>query len=257
MQALYGLIIGTPLGVCSNCVAPISKSFVESGMRKISALAAMIASPTLNVVVLFMVFNIFPLPVAIIKISETLILILIILPILIKKEDELIINNAKIAIRETKTSWATAFLTFWKVFLTKLWYIFSRTVPLMIAGGLLGSIIANLINLDLLASTDSYVSLLFLSALGTFLPVPMAFDVFLSESMMIANAPLSTVTVLLTTLGTFSIFSFSIVWQTFSKKIAINLFLAVILLGFISGSLIKILSIHTDVPTYTVEILKH
>jgi uncharacterized membrane protein YraQ (UPF0718 family) len=84
----------------------------------------------------------------------------------------------------------------------------------------------------------------------------MAFDVFLSESIMIVNAPLSSVTVLLTTLGTFSIFSFTIVWQTFGKKTALLLFIAVVLLGFLSGLLVKHLNIQHEIPSYSTEIIK-
>jgi uncharacterized membrane protein YraQ (UPF0718 family) len=252
---VYGLLLGTPLGVCSNCVAPISKSFFESGLQKTTALASMFASPTLNLVVLFIVFSIFPFPIALIKVAATFILILVILPFLVGEENITQVNNVNIYNKEIVENWQGAFITFLKKFTKRLWYVFSRTVPLMALGGLFGATISNIIDLNILASTDNYFSLFVLSIIGTFLPVPMAFDVFYSESLMTLNVPLSSVTTLLATLGTFSVFSFAIVWQTFGKKIAFKLFVAVVLLGFIAGSVVKILNIHTDSPTYSVQIL--
>ena len=61
MNSILGLLIGTPLGVCVNCAAPIAKGLYSGGARAETALATMVASPTFNSVVLTMLFSILPL----------------------------------------------------------------------------------------------------------------------------------------------------------------------------------------------------
>ncbi|HZD32406.1 MAG TPA: hypothetical protein VE779_12180, partial [Candidatus Angelobacter sp.] len=63
-NTLAGAATGVPLGVCANCVAPIGQSLYQAGAGPGTVLATMISSPTLNVVVLAMLFALFPLPVA-------------------------------------------------------------------------------------------------------------------------------------------------------------------------------------------------
>ncbi len=64
LNTLMGMVAGVPLGVCSNCIAPIARGFYASGMSSESVLAAMFASPALNLVVLAMTFTLFPLSLA-------------------------------------------------------------------------------------------------------------------------------------------------------------------------------------------------
>ena len=67
LATLAGISIGSPLGVCVNCAAPISKGIYDTGARVEAALSTLISSPTLNVIVLTMLFSIFPLPLALMK----------------------------------------------------------------------------------------------------------------------------------------------------------------------------------------------
>ena len=59
-NSFLGMVIGAPLGVCVNCAAPIAKGMYSAGLRAETTLSAMIASPTLNIVVLTMAFSILP-----------------------------------------------------------------------------------------------------------------------------------------------------------------------------------------------------
>ncbi len=70
-NSVIGILIGTPLGVCVNCAAPIAKAIHAAGGRAETMLAAMISSPTLNIVVLTMLFSLFPIYMAVIKIGMT------------------------------------------------------------------------------------------------------------------------------------------------------------------------------------------
>src|SRR5438552_11294341 len=80
LNSLLGTAAGVPLGVCSNCIAPIARGFYASGMSTEWVLASMFASPALNVVVLAMTFTLFPLPLAVLKLATVLFLILVFAP---------------------------------------------------------------------------------------------------------------------------------------------------------------------------------
>ena len=68
-NSLYGMFLGAPLGVCVNCAAPIAKGLYSGGSRAETTLSAMVASPTLNIVVLTMAFSLLPFYMAVAKIA--------------------------------------------------------------------------------------------------------------------------------------------------------------------------------------------
>src|SRR5207249_2339841 len=49
--AVQGMLVGTPLGVCVNCAAPIAQGMLKGGSRVETALATLFSSPTFNVIV--------------------------------------------------------------------------------------------------------------------------------------------------------------------------------------------------------------
>ncbi len=57
---VMGMLLGTPLGVCVNCAVPIAQGIRAAGGRVETMLAAMVSSPTLNVIVLTMLLSLFP-----------------------------------------------------------------------------------------------------------------------------------------------------------------------------------------------------
>jgi hypothetical protein len=82
LNTILGTLAGVPLGVCSNGVAPIARGLYSSGMSTESVLAAMFASPALNIVVLAMTFALFPVSLALLKLASVLFLILIFVPLI-------------------------------------------------------------------------------------------------------------------------------------------------------------------------------
>ena len=75
LNTLFGAAAGAPLAVCTNCIAPIARGLYACGMSTESVLAAMFASPALNVVVLGMTFALFPMPVALLKLATVFFLL--------------------------------------------------------------------------------------------------------------------------------------------------------------------------------------
>ena len=81
----------------------------------------------------------------------------------------------------------------------------------------------------------SFAGIVLVAVIGTFLPVPMAFDVVIAYLAMRHGVPLPYVVTLLCTLGIFSIYSFAMVGKTISWKIAARVYGAVAFFGVLAG----------------------
>jgi len=241
INSMKGAAMGTPLGVCANCVAPIGKSMFESGFKTETTLSAMISSPTMNVVILPMVFAMFPLKMALIKVALNVILILIIMPLLAKNSgihEKQVTHEATINEGE---GWVAATLGCVTEVMKKLFYVIKTTVPGMVLAGFLGSALILVVPLGQMQMLGQIpmigmiISIAALSLMCTFLPVPISFDVVLAYMLMTMGLPLNLVMVVLLTIGTYSVYSFFIISTTMSPKLALQTFLAVAALGFVGG----------------------
>jgi hypothetical protein len=181
-NSVLGMAIDAPLGVCVNCAAPIAKGIYSAGARAETTLSAMIASPTLNVVVLTMVFSIMPFYIAVTKLALSIVVILFVVPLVVRMSPQAklaadaVTNNAvcevNLDLAGMPETAVQAIAGFGKDFARDLWFIASRTVPLMFAAGFLGAVAANLIPLeDLKDVAATPVALFGVSLLGVFLPV--------------------------------------------------------------------------------------
>ena len=264
-NAALGMVIGAPMGVCANCAAPIGKAIHAAGGRAETMLAAMFSSPTLNVVVLTMVFGMFPTYVGVIKVGLTVTVILIGIPLLTRAfglPDAVAAGHgpgATLSLRpsgvpgwtstagsavpwDSSASWPKAARWVGESFLRNLWFIVKTTVPLMLLAGLLGSIVITLVPLDSLAGLVSrggrvmtWLMMAGVAAIGLFLPVPMAFDVIVTAVLWQSGLPVRYVLILLFTLGIFSIYPFMIVWRALKPAIAVALVVGLAGVGMAAG----------------------
>ena len=244
-NSALGLALGAPLGVCVNCAAPIAKGMFNSGARVETALSAMIASPTLNVVVVAMAFSILPFYVAMTKLVLSLFVILIGVPIVVRMLPLGQRSVAADALPETVCivpperkfeGPLPAIAGFVADFAKDFWFILRMTVPLMLLAGFLGAIGANLLPLETLKDIPINIfTLIAIGAVGVFLPVPMAFDVVIAATLLNAGLPISVVTVLVFTLGIFSVYSFMIVASSMSWRAAFLISAFIVVIGAIAG----------------------
>ncbi|WP_299166357.1 FG-GAP-like repeat-containing protein [uncultured Tateyamaria sp.] len=244
-NSLLGLLIGTPLGVCVNCAAPIARGMYASGMRAETTLSAMIASPTLNIVVLTMLFSLVPFYMAVTKIALSLVVILIAVPLICRflpqtelPEDEITCPlPAPVSARGPGAEGlGTALSGVVTSYAANLWYIIKMTVPLMLLAGLLGAITATLLPQDLIVGLGFSLGIVVLIALiGLFLPVPIAFDVVITGALLGAGIAHGYVMTLLFTLGIFSVYSFFIVTQSVGRRAAWLMSAVVVVLGIAAG----------------------
>ena len=244
INSLIGLATGMPLGVCVNCAAPIARGLHASGARIETTLAAMFASPTLNVVVLTMMISIFPFYLVAIKVGLTLLFILVVIPVLsrtlFKEVAAQTYDDSScpigLPLPPTAETWPEAAKGAASLYLGSLWYIIKTTLPLMVLAGVLAAIAVHLIPLENIAGLDVGVfSLLAVAAIGIFLPLPIALDIVLSASLIALGVPMIYVAILLFTLGIYSVYSFSIVWTTLSPRVATILTVVLMVFGIAAG----------------------
>jgi len=266
-NSAMGTFVGSGLGVCVNCAAPIAQGLYKGGMRKETAIATMISSPTMNFIVLTMVFSLFPFYLALIKVGLTLTFTLLVLPLLIKwipdrrpidAVDDHSAMDAQVCTiadspmsgwlpQSSDTNWFSAFQWFLVTYARNFWYIVKLAVPLMLLAGLLGAVAITLLPLDrlieILPTSNVIVvllSFLCLALMCLFLPVPMAFDVIVCAVLLAAGMPVMYVGVILFTLGVFSVYGLFIAAHILSKRVAVAVFFVLLLFGVSSGVLSKI-----------------
>ncbi len=245
-NSALGLVLGAPLGVCVNCAAPIAKGLFNSGARVETALSAMIASPTLNIVVVAMAFSILPFYVAVTKLALSLFVILIGVPLVVRM---LPLGQRRVAVdaipeavcivppeRGAFEGPLSAIGGFIADFAKDFWYITRMTVPLMLLAGFLGAVGANLLPLETLKDAPINIfTLAAIAAVGVFLPVPISFDVVIAATLLNAGLPISVVMVLVFSLGIFSVYSFMIVASSMSWRAAFLVSAMIVVLAVIAG----------------------
>lgn len=245
-NALLGMGVGAPLGVCVNCAAPIAKALYSGGARAEATLAAMIASPTLNVVVLTMVFSLMPFYVGVLKVLLSVFVILIAVPVICRflPESQLTVSGSherflrmpKPAPAGDDESVVQSVWRFARDFAGSLWFIVSRTVPLMLLAGFLGAVVATLVPPQTFSGLGfGYLAILGAALLGTFLPVPIGFDVVVSGALLGGGMDIGLVMTLLFTLGIFSVYSFFIVAGAISLRAATLLGGTIVAVGALAG----------------------
>lgn len=240
MNAFGGMATGAPLGVCANCVAPISLSAHRAGMRLEWSLAALFSSPTLNVVAVGMSFSMFPPLFAVLKLTLLAVLLFVLVPWIAKlgpapakPADS---GWAPLPAGAKQEGWLAAAGGAVKDVVFSTGRIVWLAVPLMLLAGFLGATVAELLPIDALQGITVSLPLVALTALvGTLLPVPMTFDIVMTAILVGAGLPGAYAMALLFTLGTFSVYPFLLLWTKVSRPVALASFASVAVLGFAGG----------------------
>jgi uncharacterized membrane protein YraQ (UPF0718 family) len=235
VNSLLGAAVGMPLGVCANCVAPIGRGLYASGMSAESTLAAMFSSPTLNVVVLAMAFALLPLPVVGLKLSTMLVMMLVFAPLVARwKVGPVTAGECAIDVAPSAT-WLQAAGTAAKSYVKSFWHVARVGVPLMVLAAVLGALAVETIPQQGLHAPATLGGIVLVAVVGTFLPVPMAFDVVIAYVLLSRGVALPYVVTILCTLGIYSVYSFLVVGKTISWRVAAAAGGAVAALGAVAG----------------------
>ncbi len=250
-NAGLGLVIGTPLGVCVNCAAPIARGMHAGGLRVETTLAAMMASPTLNVVVLTMALSLLPTYMVVVKLGVSFFLILIAVPLIARvlSTGQHSASLHSVAPQswsasdlglKTSEPLTAAIFGVARDFAKNLWFILRLTVPLMFLAGFLGAVAITFLPPDMITSLPfSAAVLIVVAGVGVFLPVPIAFDVVVVGVLLAAGVAQGYAMALLITLGSFSVYSYFIVHQSIGRRAAALLAAAVWICGIVSGAAVQ------------------
>ena len=241
LNTLVGAAAGVPMAVCTNCIAPIARGLYGSGMSRETVLAAMFASPALNVVVLAMTFTLFPLKIALLKLATVFFLIFVFAPLVATRSNEAHSTYAcPIEIRMAET-WPQALASVVRSYAQSFWYVFRVAFPLMILAAAFGALVIELLPPQALAGEATLLGIVLVSFTSAFLPVPMAFDVAIAYIFMTHGAPLPYVVAILCTLGILSVYSASVVGKTISWRVAASAYATVTALGITAALVSRLL----------------
>lgn len=242
INSLKGFLTGTPLGVCANCVTPIGKGMYDSGSRIEYVLSTMISSPTMNVIVLTMLFSLFPFSFALVKVTATLVLALLVVPVVskyfFKKE-----NKGRKSAENFETDpeipnerWPQAVIQAFKMLLKNLWFIIKTTGPAMVLAGFLGIVAIELVPLDKFVFFNTNpLSVVLVALVGALIPAPMTFDVIVAYTLNSAGLNSTLTMIFLFTAGAFSIYPTIVLAQHISKKVSATMFSLIMLFGIGAG----------------------
>ena len=137
---------------------------------------------------------------------------------------------------EPRESVVAALIAFIKSYLVNLWFIIRTTVPMMFLAGLMGATAGALFPQDLImGATFSFGIVVLVALIGTFLPVPIAFDVVVAGALLAGGLAQGYVFTLVFTLGTFSAYSYLIVARAISTRAAMLVSGVVAALGILGG----------------------
>jgi uncharacterized membrane protein YraQ (UPF0718 family) len=281
--SVRGMLIGAPLGVCVNCAAPIGQAMLKGGSSVETALAAMFASPSFNVIVLGMVLTLFPWYLAALKVAMSLVMVLLVVPQLSRLADRpgwrKPIETRPVVPGLRVFQWFEgAFANVSKGLLTpagdapkgffhalswvvlryakNLWTVLRLSLPLMIVAGLLGAVLVELLpwtRVAQIAQVEGFFPnaavLVLVAAFGTLLPVPIAFDVIICAVLWNAGVPMYVVATLLVTLALYSVYPLSLIGTTLSWRIAALTGVAVCALGIVAGGAAAVAERWHDIHT--------
>lgn len=244
LNSLIGVVTGAPLGVCVNCAAPIARGLHASGARIETTLSAMFSSPTLNIIVVTMLFSVFPVYLIAIKLGTTLLFLVLVVPLLARtvfKNEALATYDDSACPIDLPTiagdeSWMDSIRGAGFAYAKNLWYVVKTTLPLMVLAGVLAALVVHLVPLEQVAGLPvSVPGLVAVAMFGLFLPLPIALDIVIASALLAAGVPMIYVGTLLFTLGIYSVYSFSIVWTTLSARVACTLVVVLLVLGIGAG----------------------
>jgi uncharacterized membrane protein YraQ (UPF0718 family) len=230
-NVLCGAVAGAPLGVCTNCATPVAQSLLVGGASTRLTLAAMISSPSFNPVVLAMVFVLFPLPLALMRVVVPAVLLMA-LPLLVRENQLTVRMTVVPAVDEAMVP---RLVSFCRTYLGNLLRLTLLTLPWMLLAAVIGASVAEMIPAYGTHLPASVFGVVCVAILGTLLPVPMALDVALAYVLYRAGVPVPYVAALLCTLGPVSIYSLSAMGKQLDWRTSLRLGGAVALLGCVAG----------------------
>lgn len=245
-----GLLLGMPLGVCTNCATPVALGLKKSGVSADASFATLIASPSLNPVGLVIVFLLFPWPMGVLRVGVILLFLYLFLPVLSKY-----FYKAKPSLFEVSEpdfyaapseQWSQSFWYCLKRYRQYLWFIVARVLPLMILMGGLAALLIAWFPLQnfLLASNYPILTIMLAGVMGALLPMPMFVDIVLVYLFWQMGLSASLATTLLLTMAPTSMFAMYVMGRNVNWRLSIAVTSTIALLGMGGGLAVYFYNAH-------------
>jgi uncharacterized membrane protein YraQ (UPF0718 family) len=137
-STVAGSIAGAPLMLCSCCITPVFSGAYERGARLGPALALMLSSPGLNVAALALTFMLLPLPISLARVAASVVIVLGLSTLIGRTLGGTVAKSGLCVISDEADTPPGGYLMH---FLKNLWYMTRVTVPLIVLGVLVSSLI--------------------------------------------------------------------------------------------------------------------
>jgi len=247
MNTLKGIITGAPAGVCVNCAVPIACGITRGKANIESALSFMFSSPTLNFVVISMIFTGLPAAYGILQYSMIALVLLVFLPAIVhlynmaQPTEPEISTACAIPLRaECDKSLIDTAREVGTLYVKNLWHLIKSAVPLMLGAAVISAVVMELLPLQAIFAHVSLPAVAGLALVTVLLPIPIALDVIVAQQLYAHGVPAPYVMLFLSTLGTFSVLPMSYLWTEVSKKLAIGLYAMFVVLGITAAYVIQV-----------------
>lgn len=260
LNQVKGSLMGAPAGVCVNCAVPVVSGISRGGSVPVETmLSFLFASPTFNVVVVFIVCSALPWQVAGLHYLLVLTLIFAVVPWILRRAEQRAarsagsepsdfpveaagacsIDRAIVAKRSALEQCTEVFRSYGQ----NVRQLGAATIPFMVVASVLSAVVTTWVPFDALFAEVSLPRLGLLALITTLLPVPIAMDAMLARELFANGVPIAYVFVCLFTLGTYSMLPMVFLWREISKRIAVELAVAFLALGCAGGLFLESLSL--------------
>lgn len=247
LNTLKGIAIGAPAGVCVNCAVPVACGITRSKNKIETALGFMFSSPTLNFLVVSMVFASLPVTFGLIHYSLIAVVLLVVVPLLVwlyRKQQSPAAETEACAIdlRDLfcKETILESFSGVLKTYGKNLVNLIKFAVPMMLVAAIISSLAVELIPFQAIFSHVSFIGLALTALVTVLLPVPIALEVIVAHHLFVNHVPAPYVMLFLFTLGTYSMLPMIYLWKEVSKTLALSLYFIFVVMGIIAANLIQL-----------------
>lgn len=244
LNTLKGVVVGAPAGVCVNCAVPVACGITRGKANVEAALGFMFSSPTLNFIVVSMVFAGLPWYYGAIQYSLIALVLFVFVPLIVyltnrNSKDEgaaETLQTCSIPLyKECEETFLQSVKHVVREYGRNLWKLIKTAVPFMLMAAVLSSLVMELLPLKVIFAEVNPLLLGGLAFITVLLPIPIALDVMTAQQLYAQQVPAPYVMLFLFTLGTYSFLPMSYLWTEVSKKLALVLYGMFVTLGLVAA----------------------
>ena len=245
MNTLKGILMGAPAAVCVNCAVPVACGITRGKANVEAALGFMFSSPTLNFIVVSMVFAGLPWYYGAIQYFLIALVLFVMVPLIVylnkrksAPDDDLEPTPVTCSIPLHKDCEESLWNTAKQVgseYIKNLFKLVKTAVPFMLIAAVASSLAMELLPLKAIFAEVTPLALAGTALITVLLPIPIALDVMTAQQLHAQHVPAPYVMLFLFTLGTYSFLPMSYLWTEVSKRLAVVLYGMFVVLGLVAA----------------------